>query len=127
VSVLLPAPCRICGATLTDANRPICASCFASIEPIDDPMCSCCGRPFELVPQVEKAPGLCRRCRTNFCAFESARSFAHHNDALAGGIVLLKYEEGTRLGNWFAKRLGEVIRSAGEEFQADGGSCPFAS
>jgi hypothetical protein len=41
--------------------------------------------------------------------------------------VLLKYEEGTRLGNWFAKRLGEVIRSAGEEFQADGGSCPFAS
>ena len=120
VSVLLPAPCRICGATLTDANRiPICTSCFASIEPIVDPMCSCCGRPFELAPEVEKAPELCRLCRANFYAFERARSFAYYNDALAGAIVLLKYEEVTRLGHWFAERLAEVIRKAGEEFQAD--------
>jgi ComF family protein len=120
VSVLLPAPCRICGATLTDANRiPICAACFASIEPIVDPMCSCCGRPFELAPQVEKAPGVCRLCRANFYAFERARSFAYYNDALAGAIVLLQYEEVTRLGHWFAERLAEVIRNAGQEFQAD--------
>jgi ComF family protein len=82
-------------------------------------MCSCCGRPFELAPQVEKAPELCRLCRANFYAFERARSFAYYNDALAGAIVLLKYEEVTRLGHWFAERLAEVIRNAGEEFQAD--------
>ena len=82
-------------------------------------MCSCCGRPFELAPKVEKAPGLFRLCRANFYAFERARSFAYYNDALAGAIVLLKYEEVTRLGHWFAERLAEVIRNAGEEFQAD--------
>src|SRR5579863_2738649 len=82
-------------------------------------MCSCCGRPFELAPQVEKAPGLCRLCRANFYAFKRARSFAYYNDALAGAIVLLKYEEVTRLGHWFAERLAEVIRNAGAEFQAD--------
>jgi predicted amidophosphoribosyltransferase len=38
---------------------------------------------------------------------------------LAGAIVLLKYEEVTRLGHWFAERLAEVIRNAGNEFQAD--------
>ena len=80
-------------------------------------MCSCCGRPFELAPQVEKAPGLCRLCRSNFYAFERARSFAYYNDALAGAIVLLKYEEVTRLGHWFADRLAEVIRNAVKNFK----------
>ena len=82
-------------------------------------MCSCCGRPFELAPQVQSAPGLCRLCRSNFYAFECARSFAYYNDALAGAIVLLKYEEVTRLGHWFAERLAEVIRNTTQEFQAD--------
>jgi len=120
VSVLLPAPCRICGVALTNASRiPICASCFASIEPINDPMCQCCGRPFEIEPQAQSASGLCRLCRSNFYAFDRARSFALYNDTLAGAIVLLKYEEVTRLGHWFAERLADIIRRAGEEFQAD--------
>jgi hypothetical protein len=62
-----------------------------------------------------------------FLCFRTGSQLRLLQRALAGAIVLLKYEEGTRLGNWFAKRLGEVIRRAGEEFQADGGSCPFAS
>ncbi len=33
--------------------------------------------------------------------------------------MLLKYEEVTRLGLWFAERLAEVIRNAGEDFRAD--------
>jgi len=82
-------------------------------------MCSCCGRPFELAPQVQSAPGLCRLCRSNFYAFERARSFAYYNDALAGAIVLLKYEEVTRLGDWFAGRLADLIQTAGENFRAD--------
>jgi predicted amidophosphoribosyltransferase len=80
-------------------------------------MCSCCGRPFELAPQVEKAPGLCRLCRASFYAFERAGSFAYYNDALAGAIVLLKYEEVTRLGHWFAERLAEVIRNEERNFK----------
>jgi ComF family protein len=120
VSVLLPAPCRICGATLTNANRiPVCALCFAPIEPIADPMCQCCGRPFQVAPQVQSAPGLCRLCRSNFYAFDRARSFALYNDALAGAIVLLKYEEVACLGNWFADKLANLVRSAGEDFRPD--------
>jgi ComF family protein len=82
-------------------------------------MCQCCGRPFEIEPQAQSASGLCRLCRSNFYAFDRARSFALYNDTLAGAIVLLKYEEVTRLGHWFAERLADLIRGAGEEFQAD--------
>jgi ComF family protein len=45
--------------------------------------------------------------------------FAYYNDTLAGAIVLLKYEEVTGLGHWFAERLAEVIRKTAKEFQAD--------
>ena len=82
-------------------------------------MCQCCGRPFEIEPQARSTSGLCRLCRSNFYAFDRARSFALYNDTLAGAIVLLKYEEVTRLGHWFAERLADLIRGAGEEFQAD--------
>ncbi|HTP44636.1 MAG TPA: ComF family protein [Candidatus Acidoferrum sp.] len=118
--MLLPAPCRICGAMLANAGRiPICEACFALIAPIAEPMCQCCGRPFEVAPQAHSSPGLCRLCRTHFYAFDRARSFAHYNDALAGAIVLLKYEEVTRLGSWFAERLANLVRSAGDDFRAD--------
>lgn len=90
-------------------------------------MCSCCGRPFELAPQVEKAPGLCRHCRANFYAFGRARSFAYYNDALAGAIVLLKYEGVTRLGHWFAERLAEVIRKQESIFKPTQWFRPIAS
>jgi predicted amidophosphoribosyltransferase len=85
---------------LTSASRiPICDSCFVLIEPISQPVCTCCGRPFQIAPQVQSAPELCRLCRSNFYAFERARSFAHYNDALAGAILLLKDEQVTGLGD----------------------------
>ena len=62
---------------------------------------------------------LCRLCLANFYAFDRARSFALYNDALAGAILLLKYEEVTRLGNWFAEKLAEVVQKAGEDYRAD--------
>lgn len=82
-------------------------------------MCQSCGRPFEIATQSQPAALLCRLCRSNFYAFERARSFAYYNEALAGAIVLLKYEEVTRLGHWFAARLAELVQSAGEDFQVD--------
>jgi ComF family protein len=105
---------------LVNASRiPICESCFASIEPISQPFCKCCGRPFQIAPQVQSAPELCRLCRANFYAFERARSFALYNSALAGAILLLKYEQVTGLGDWFAERLAGLARTSATDIPVD--------
>ena len=62
---------------------------------------------------------LCRLCRSNFYAFDRARSYALYNETLAGAIMLLKYEEVTRLGGWFAERLADLLHTKGENFRAD--------
>jgi len=129
-AVLFPAPCRICAATLVNASRiPICAQCFASFEPLKKPFCQCCGRPFlapaggEDVPhqmELEQAgQTLCRLCRGEFYAFDMARSYGSYNEALRKAILLLKFEEVTCLGDWFAARLAEVVAREAEEFRAD--------
>lgn len=119
-SVLFAAPCRICDRPLTNASRiPICEACLAGFERIVDPMCGCCGRPFVSAAAAEARQPLCRLCRANFYAFDRARSFAIYDDALSEAIVLLKYEEVTRLGGWFADRLSEIVRQASDEWRAD--------
>ena len=65
------------------------------------------------------ADGRCRLCRDNYYAFDLARSYGVYNDALHHAILLLKYEEVTRLGDWFAARLAEVVAREAEEFRAD--------
>ena len=130
-AVIFPAPCRICAETLITATRiPICERCFASFEPVAKPMCQCCGRPF-LVPavptddaarQLELGAGpqtLCRLCRDQFYAFDIARSYGAYNEALKKAILLLKFEEVTCLGEWFASRLTEVVSRELEAFRAD--------
>lgn len=107
-------------------------------------MCECCGRPFPVVvaatvagaepagllPAVasggataaanaQAAKPLCRLCREGNYAFDRARSYGLYNDALHHAILLLKYEEVTRLGDWFAQRLAEVVAREGEAFRAD--------
>ncbi|MFZ3217290.1 MAG: ComF family protein [Candidatus Acidiferrales bacterium] len=125
-AVLFPAPCRICGTTLLNASRiPICVACLRSFEPIREPMCACCGRPFPVTTGADAAdPGSaeqprCRLCRADYYAFDRARSFGVYNDSLHQAILLLKYEEVRRLGDWFAARLAEVVAREGEEFHAD--------
>jgi ComF family protein len=109
-------------------------------------MCECCGRPFpalaaatgvdaesaSLFPavadsgatgvaaaSVEVAKPLCRLCREGNYAFDGARSYGLYNDALPHAILLLKYEEVTRLGDWLAARLAEIVAREGEAFRAD--------
>jgi ComF family protein len=41
------------------------------------------------------------------------------NDALQHAILLLNYEEATRLGDWFAARLAEIVARESEAFRAD--------
>ncbi len=141
-AVLFPAPCRICATALLTASRiPICETCLASFQLIQQPMCECCGRPFPAVataigaesarlfpaaagsgdaaarPDIAKP--LCRLCREGNYAFDRARSYGLYNDALHHAILLLKYEEVTRLGDWFAARLEEIVAREGEAFRAD--------
>jgi len=127
-AVLFPAPCRICARPLTEASRiPVCRACLASFQRIDPPFCSCCGRPTPLpaapapaTPQPSPVPPpLCRLCRAGTYAFSIARSFAIYNDALATAIVLLKYEQVTTLGDWFAARLQETIVACAHGLTAD--------
>jgi competence protein ComFC len=129
-AVLFPAPCRICANTLLTASRiPICEQCFASFETIQKPICLCCGRPFlnrtDITVDAEQlelgasAQTHCRLCRDQFYKFELARSFGAYNEALNKAILLLRFEEVTCLGDWFASRLAEVVNREAELFRAD--------
>jgi ComF family protein len=119
-AVLFPAPCRICGAILLKASRiPVCEACLGSITLISEPMCQCCGRPFGSAVAAEAIQPLCRLCRAQTYGFERARSLAIYNDALSGAIMLMKYERVTRLGDWFAARLADLVEEAGEKLRAD--------
>jgi ComF family protein len=82
-------------------------------------MCDRCGRPFVSPVALQSIQPLCRLCRANFFSFERARSFAVHNDALSQAITLLKYEEITLLGNWFAGRLAGLISTEPEKWGID--------
>jgi predicted amidophosphoribosyltransferase len=91
VSVVFPGPCRVCGATLTNASRiPICEDCLDSFQKIEEPMCQCCGHPFVSAVAAQAIQPLCRLCRTNFFSFERARSWAIYDDELTSAILLLK-------------------------------------
>jgi ComF family protein len=119
-SVLFPAPCRICASLLANASRiPVCDECLAGFDRITEPMCQCCGRPFASPVAAQAAQRLCRLCRASFYAFDRARSFAVYDDALFDAIVLMKYEEVTRLGHWFAQRLAEIVLQAPGEWRPD--------
>jgi competence protein ComFC len=111
-SVLFPAPCRICGAVLTQAGMlPVCETCFASLEPLRGPLCICCGRPFVSEAALDAKVPKCFACRREVYGFECARSFGIYTDQMVRAIGLLKYEKLTRLGQWFAGRLYEVIHT----------------
>jgi ComF family protein len=119
-SVLFPAPCRICGAILTNASLiPICRPCLDGFLPVPHPMCQCCGRPFVSQVAADAIQPLCRLCRQNFFAFQRARSFGIYDDALSSAVVLLKYEGVKRLGEWFAARLAEMVERDPNSWQAD--------
>jgi ComF family protein len=126
-AVFFPAPCRICAETLCTASRvPICEKCFAAIKPIAPPICSCCGRSLPAAAadsggqlSLDAPRLLCRLCRSKFYAFDMARSFGEYNEELKKAILLLKFEEVTCLGDWFASRLAEVVAREAAEFKVD--------
>ncbi len=119
-SVIFPAPCRICEATLTTASRiPVCSTCLNSLKPLTGVACQKCGRPFVSAVATAGPRPLCHLCRRDVYNFDLARSFAAYTDAMVRAIVLLKYHEVTPLGAWFAARLAELVARDEEAFAAD--------
>jgi ComF family protein len=119
-SVVFPGPCRICSHALTNASRvPICPECLDGFIRIGQPLCACCGRPWDFEPVLPVSELLCRLCRVKFFAFDRARNFAVYDDALIEAVLLLKYDEVTRLGDWFAARLAELVEREAHEWRAD--------
>jgi len=120
VSVFFPAGCRICDRLLTSASRvPICEECLSSFEEVPATICEVCGRPLLPMKRVEDQPLFCPACVDKTYAFNRARSFAIYEGAVVRAIVLLKFEQVSPLGVWFAKRLAEVVRSERELLAAD--------
>ncbi|MGH9684833.1 MAG: ComF family protein [Candidatus Acidiferrales bacterium] len=119
-SVVFAAPCRVCSEALITASRiPICGTCLASVIPIKEPFCERCGRPFISEVIAQSIQPMCRLCRADYYSFSRARSFAVYGDALAAAITLLKYEEVTRLGDWFAAQLADVFARNAKDLHAD--------
>ena len=119
-SLIFPAPCRICEATLLTASRiPICADCLASLRPFEGPGCAQCGRPFASGQATTAAQPLCHLCRRNVYGFDLARSYAPYDGAMVRAITLLKYSSVAPLGDWFGIRLAELVAEQLELSDAD--------
>ena len=120
VSVLFPAPCLLCEQPLTRASLlPLCDTCLASFQLLPEKVCDLCGRPLEALPAAAGERLLCPFCRQQSYGFDRARSYAVYDGALVRAVLLLKFEEMTPLGNWFAARLAELVERSGETLAAD--------
>jgi ComF family protein len=119
-SVLLPAPCGVCGELLESGQRiPICAQCLAQFQPIAWHLCEHCGRPILSDFAAEISPLLCGLCRRDLYDFDFARSFAPYGPVASRAILMLKYEQVLPLGAWFAAKLAELVRANPGRFDAD--------
>jgi ComF family protein len=111
VSVLFPAPCRVCHQPLSTASRiPVCPACLAAVRRIAPPLCLMCGRPFSPAAATVAEP-ICHDCVRNLYHFDLARSFARYDSAMEHILLLLKYDPVAPLATWLAARLEEVVRS----------------
>jgi ComF family protein len=119
-SLLFPAPCRICGEMLVHASTiPVCEKCLGSFEKLGGPGCDLCGRPFASEAALGAQRPLCHLCRLGTYGFDRARSFSAYTDPMHRAILMLKYEDVSSLGGWFAARLEEVLKVESLEFHPE--------
>ena len=121
-SLALPAPCRICDRDLDTASLiPFCRVCLtALLQPLPEPLCAQCGRPVLAGPAGEGlAPPWCHLCRRGVYGFDLARSFGAYTPRMSQAILLLKYENVTPLGKWFARLLAGLVQRQPDMFVAD--------
>src|SRR5262252_3783371 len=109
-SILIPAPCRLCGALLHHSSRvPICQSCLDGFSRIPEKICAVCGLPLPDITAARAEDLRCAACRIGTYAFDSARSFALYERQIVRAIVLLKFERIDPVAKWFAARLAEIV------------------
>jgi len=121
-SLVLAAPCRICGHILDTGNRiPFCHACLAVLtRELPQPLCACCGRPIvsaAVLGGISKPH--CHLCRNEIYDFDLARSFGSYTPPMARAVLLLKYGDVTPLGTWFARLLAALVSRQPQEFAAD--------
>ncbi len=120
-SLLFPAPCLVCGQMLDTGLRvPFCHICIAELtRALPAPLCSLCGRPIYLQESSTKNSALCYMCRRGAYHFDLARSYGAYTPAMARAVVMLKHEEVTPLGAWFADLLARLVVRDPALFAAD--------
>ena len=122
VSLVLPAPCRICERDLdTGSLIPFCRACVAALsKTLPEPLCAQCGRPLVSAGGEEGgAPPLCHLCRSGIYGFDLARSFGAYTPRMSQAILLLKYGNVAPLGKWFAGLLAGLVQRQPDVFAAD--------
>lgn len=120
-SLLFPAPCLICGQMLDTGLRvPFCQSCVADLaRTLPAPFCRQCGRPIYLPESNARDSALCHMCRRGAYHFDLARSYGAYTPAMARAVIMLKHEEVTPLGGWFADLLARLVIRDPALFAAD--------
>jgi competence protein ComFC len=120
LGVAFPAGCRLCDRRLLNASRlPVCDLCLSSFKRLTAELCPLCGQALAPGEMLGEESDLCRGCQEQRYAFSVARSFGVYRDVLVRAILLLKYERVDPLGDWFAKRLAELINSEPGLLNAD--------
>ena len=120
LSVAFPAGCRLCDRLLLNASRlAVCDLCLSSFKRLTAELCPLCGQALAPGEMLGEESDLCRDCQERRYAFSVARSFGVYRDVLVRAILLLKYERVEPLGNWFAKRLAELINTEPGLLNAD--------
>jgi ComF family protein len=120
LSVLLPAPCRLCDKPLlASGTLPICSACLEALPRMPAPICEQCGRLFHTFQPAEGGRQACQLCRRGVYAFDVARSFGVYDDLMVRAVVLLKYHSLKPLGAWFGRQLEQCVASEPEAFAAD--------
>src|SRR5258708_33095560 len=118
--IVIPAPCRLCGALLSHSSRiPICHMCLDGFARVPEKICNVCGLPMPDAAEVPDEFLKCSACRLETYAFERARSFLLYEEHAIRAVLLLKFERIDPLAKWFAERLAEIYTRNREIFEAD--------
>lgn len=120
-SVLLPAPCALCGSPLPQLSSvPICESCWSEISAHRGVVCHRCGDSLDRPPiQISSSPCYCRACNLASPPFVRAVSFGTYDGPLRAAIHALKYDRiqpaARPLGAMLASAITQLVLEAPTE------------
>ncbi len=113
LDMVFPRSCAGCGAADPDEGRQLCWDCLAGLAYIQPPFCASCGDPVS--GRIDHAYR-CPFCASRAIHFDTARSVARYDGALAVAIQDLKYRGALWLADDLARLLESGVRT---HFRAD--------